>query len=393
MKKLLNRLEIIFILIACYLKVLFSGKSNKKIISPKKVLIIQTASLGDMVCTTPVFHAIKKQYPDCQVTVMGNKTNQELLAGNKDVAEYVLLNIKNNFWQEVKKIKKENFDFACLIFPDFYALAFLILANIKSICTPKIIGYSPYNSLSHRLLLPLVDTRPHYVRQYAAKQYLKMLEPINIFSADTKKHLFYNDSALQKVNSFFQTHNILNSDLIVCLVPTAGNKIKEWPEERFATIADYLQEKYQAKVIITAAHNEQEIVQNVFENLKLTQNVFNFMSGVEELKALIAHIKFYLSVDTGPIYIAESFNIPTIDILGPVDENDQPPVGSKNLIIKAQRIKSETYVMNSRKYNYEEAKRQVNDITVEMVKEKIDILLCHPHESEDLKILSNHTGY
>ena len=55
-----------------------------------------------------------------------------------------------------------------------------------------------------------------------------------------------------------------------------------------------------------------------------------------------------------------------------LDGNDQPPVSPKNLIVKAQREKSETCVMNSRKYNRAEALRQVNDITVEMVQEKID---------------------
>ena len=372
MSKFFNKLKIFVILLTCYLQAILFGKAKKNLTQPKKILIIQTASLGDMVCATPVFHAVKKQYSDCQITVMGNKPNQELLANNLDVDEYVLLNIKNNFWQEVKNIKTKNFDFACLIFPDFYALALLFLANIKSICAPKIIGYSPYNSKAYRLLLPLVNSRSHYVRQYAARQYLKMLEPINIFATDTKKYLSYSAVSEQKIVSFFKENNINDNNLIVCVVPTAGNKIKEWPAEKFVQIINYLKEKYQAKIIITAAPSEQETVQEVLRNLKLNSNVFNFVGDVEELKALIAKTKLYISVDTGPIYIAEAFDIPTIDILGPVDENDQPPVGPKNLIVKAQREKSETCVMNSRKYNRAEALRQVNDITVEMVQEKID---------------------
>ena len=36
-------------------------------------------------------------------------------------------------------------------------------------------------------------------------------------------------------------------------------------------------------------------------------------------------VHLFISVDTGPIYIAEAFNVPTVDIVGPVDENVQPP--------------------------------------------------------------------
>ena len=66
--------------------------------------------------------------------------------------------------------------------------------------------------------------------------------------------------------------------------------------------------------------------------------------------------------------------MPTIDIVGPVDENDQPPQGKYNLIVKADRKKSELYVMNARKYNIKEAQRQINDITINMVIEKFEEL-------------------
>jgi len=44
-------------------------------------------------------------------------------------------------------------------------------------------------------------------------------------------------------------------------------------------------------------------------------------------------MSLYVSADTGPIYIAEAFNVPTIDITGPVNENEQPPQGEKHKIV------------------------------------------------------------
>ena len=51
--------------------------------------------------------------------------------------------------------------------------------------------------------------------------------------------------------------------------------------------------------------------------------------SLDELKALIQRLSLFISVDTGPIYIAEAFDVPTIDIIGPMDENEQPPRGEK----------------------------------------------------------------
>ena len=98
--------------------------------------------------------------------------------------------------------------------------------------------------------------------------------------------------------------------------------------------------------------------------------------SIDELKAFITQARLFISVDTGPIYIAEAFGVATIDITGPIDENEQPPISSQNLVvIPRNRQKPELFVMNAKKYNKEEALRQVQSITVGDVTSAIDSLL------------------
>lgn len=370
-----EKIENIYLLFLCFLKYIFCGKANKKIESPKKVLVVQTAKLGDMVCTTPMLRAIKNKYPRCEVWVMGEPLNQEILNGNPDMNGYLLMDL-NKTSQQIKLLRQHKFDFACSCFPSFKITAQLYLANIKLICVPEIIGYSPYNTRAYCLLEKFVERRPHQIRRYAAAQYLKLLEPLDIYDQQTKKYLFYTQSANEKISNFFKEHNLNQAkDFLVCLVPTAGNKIKEWPLARFTHIADYLSENYNAKIILTAAPNEQVTIKELQTKLKPTTPTYNAQVKIEELKALVARMSLFISADTGPIYIAEAFNIPTIDIVGPVDENDQPPQGARHKVVVAPREKSELYVMNARRYNQSEALRQVNAITVAMVKEKIDELM------------------
>jgi len=97
--------------------------------------------------------------------------------------------------------------------------------------------------------------------------------------------------------------------------------------------------------------------------------------SIDELKALISKMSLFISADTGPIYIAEAFNIPTIDIVGPVDENVQPPKGRIHKLVIPKRTKSELYIMNARNYNKEEALRQVNSILTKSVIKEVNKLL------------------
>ena len=59
----------------------------------KKILIIQTAKIGDLICSTPVFREVKKKYPDAHLSVITNPVNKELLEYNPHVNE--ILSIKN----------------------------------------------------------------------------------------------------------------------------------------------------------------------------------------------------------------------------------------------------------------------------------------------------------
>jgi ADP-heptose:LPS heptosyltransferase len=195
---------------------------------------------------------------------------------------------------------------------------------------------------------------------YAPREYLKLLEPIDVFEKETKKHLAFSNDAINKVLPIIG-ENTLN----VVIAPGAGNKVKEWPTERFTEIADYLIDKYKAKVFLIGNDNDHELSKTLISDVK-NKNVIVDLCGklsIDELKAFISRMNLFISVDTGPIYIAEAFDIPTIDIVGPMDENEQPPMSEKHIVVlPSQREKPMMHIMNAREFNYEEARRQILSI-------------------------------
>jgi ADP-heptose:LPS heptosyltransferase len=198
----------------------------------------------------------------------------------------------------------------------------------------------------------------------APREYLRLLEPIGIFTEDTKKYLYHSPQADELVSRF-----INKQKLSIGISPTAGNRIKEWPAERFAKVADYLSEKYQAMIVIIAGSNEEEEVKTMLGALNAKTNIINVAGrlSIDELKALASKLYLFISADTGPIYIAEAYGVPTIDIVGPVDEREQPPIGRLHKVIVPDRKKPELFVMNARVYDVVEARRQAELATVEQV--------------------------
>ena len=99
--------------------------------------------------------------------------------------------------------------------------------------------------------------------------------------------------------------------------------------------------------------------------------------NIDELKALISKMSAFISVDTGPIYIAEAFGVSTIDIVGPMDENEQPSRGPRHKVVVGERLKPELHIMNARVYDETEARRQIDSITVDMVMRAFRELFPH----------------
>jgi len=368
------KLKNLLILLICFVRFIFFGKSNKTVNNPKKILIVQMAKLGDMVCTTPMFRAVKERYPNANIFVGGNELNKKLLEYNKDVDGYIVFS--GNFFSLIKKIKKERFDFACITGPDFLSLSVLYLSGLKSISAPVVVnGYSPYLTKSYKFLLKFVFVIKHRMGYYAPREYLKLLEPIDIFTSKIKKYLDFSKEADEKIYKFFVKNRLDKNNFIVGISVTAGNKIKEWDIKNFARIINYIKENYDVKIILIGSNADKQKIKILYDLVGDKVVDSSGLFNLDELKSLISKLKLFISVDTGPVYIAEAFDIPTIDIVGPMDEKEQPPLGVMNRIVKVNRNRPELHIMNARVYDKDEALRQVREITTDMVISELDNIL------------------
>jgi len=351
--------------------------AKKKPSDTSKVIIVPTGKLGDVVCNTPVLMAIRKHRPKTHIIVAGaTKLHRPLLADSGLVDEYLDLGERG----AIKRIKESRAQVALVTGPSFESVAPLYLAGVSLIVAPKVVGgYSPSETRPYKILQKFIKTFPYKMGEYAPRERLKVLEPLNIFSQDTQKHLGFSETANKTIEEFFTINNInLGKDFIVGMSPSAGNKIKEWPTDRFAKVADYLSEKYNAKIAIIGSKGEKAKVEEFISYLDKKTIFVNAVGAfnLDELKAFMSKFNLFISVDTGPIYIAESFSIPTIDITGPIDEKEQPPQGlSHRNVVPPERSRPELFVLNARSYNREEALRQLHSISVPLVTKEVDLLI------------------
>lgn len=354
------------------------GLANKKPKDIKRIVIFHSAGLGDMVCLTPMFRAVKSFYPNARLYVVGQPIYRELLAGNSDVDEYVSYNDKP---EEIGSyLRTQSIDFGCIPSPSFAGLSALYWGNVACIVSPRVVGgLNPQQTILYRMLSQLTLKKTIRFSSYMPREYLKLLEPVGIHFQETQKYLKFSEAAKEGVRAFFENNDVDPSkDLVVGISPSSGNKIKNWGSVKFAALADYIHRHYRAKIIVTGGHNDVSEINEMVNLVKPGTQIINSVNvfTMDELKAFIASIHVFIAVDTGPIYIAEAFHTPTIDIVGPVAENEQPPIGRHHVVVRwEQRLVAAIHILNARMYDFAAARQQVDMISSDQVQRSFDSLL------------------
>ena len=81
--------------------------------SIKKFLVIRLRRIGDVIMTTPAVSALRKAFPDAFISYVVEEPYRELVEGNPDINEVIVLE-KNqslrDFLGLIRKIRKENYD-------------------------------------------------------------------------------------------------------------------------------------------------------------------------------------------------------------------------------------------------------------------------------------------
>lgn len=300
----------------------------------KRVLIVRTDRIGDVVLSTPAIQALREAWPDSYIAAMVSPQARDIVEGNPYLDETIVFD-KNKFRGLAgaigfsRKLRKGRFDVALVLHPLRRVHIILWLAGIK-----KRIGFDRKSGFL------LTDRIPH-TKQLGEKHEIDYnLDVLRAAGIEPgKKELFVPvkpDDKL-KMRRILRENGIFENDDYVVIHPAASCPSKRWPAERFAQAADDIIEKFRKKVVVVAGAADSRFGQAVRE--AMTNGALD-LSGdlsVGELAALLAGAKLLISNDSGPVHIAAALGVPVVAIFG----RNQPglsfkrwgPAGKNDIIL------------------------------------------------------------
>ncbi len=342
---------------------------------PDRFFIVpQLTRIGDIICVTPVFHTIKKTYPKSYIAVLVSKKAAGILAHNPYIDELIVLEkYKSNLFSLVRKIRKEDFDvsfsFSGTSFTSLLFFWGLIPTRIKLTRNPR-----PPTERFTDWQNTFEEEYSHHT--FAPRFYLSMLQYVGIRKVYPEKQVYTSVEADVEVRKFLCGEGVSEIDTVIGVSITAGNKIKEWGDERFGEVALRLAEKYHAKIIWIGGAWDRERIENLVYKLgNPAGHCIATHFSLEELSSLIKILSLYIAVDTGPIYVAHALGIPLVDITGPVDPWEQPPHDDRSICVTPPApFYPSSFVFKTRGED-EDTKEALDAITVDEVVCAADYLL------------------
>ena len=322
-----------------YLCIFFKKRKKR---DKKKILVIPPVKIGDLVCSTHLFREIKKRHPKSHVAVAllvnksRAKTAYDLIKHNQNIDEIITLPGESfsiyNILKLARELHKKDFDWV-------FGLNFVAMDRIIAFwsCIPnRAMLNSAYANLTCRFLDFFInyhsEIRLHY---FAPQERLRLLRfiGINDFN-DLKTEVFTSQEEEKQADNFLSKNNLSSDDFLIGVALTAGNKIKEWPKDNFIDVANKLIEKYKAKIIFIGGPRDKDDIDYVRSRIKKKTFDTSRDLSLIELAALMRNMNIFISVDTGPLYLANAMGVSVVNIAGPIDVNEQPPLGDKCEIVQ-----------------------------------------------------------
>ncbi len=315
-----------------YFRIFLRARRRKNI--PLKVLVIQTAKIGDLVCTTPVFREIKKNFPSCYLSTIIISKTKDILKNNPRLDEIILINDYPGISGKIRllrKLRKAKYDWVINLFPGSFdnIIAFWSWVPGRVTTTHKYCGEIT------KLLSVFNNHRLEYRRRTSLiKHFLTLLKFMGIKEFSEKKEIFVRPEEERKALDFLKTQNLNSNDLLIGISVAAGNKLKQWEPAKFAQLADQLAEKLKATVIFIGSVDDNNSVENVQKMMRNNSINACGVFKLYELAALLKQLKLFISADSGPLHMADAMDVPLVLIAGPIDIHGQNPLHERCKIVQ-----------------------------------------------------------
>ncbi|MFZ5801107.1 MAG: lipopolysaccharide heptosyltransferase II [Candidatus Omnitrophota bacterium] len=278
----------------------------------KRILLVRTDRIGDVLLTTPVLKALKEFWPYSYVAMLIAPQTREIVEGNPYLDEVMVFDKQKGwrgFWGMVRKLRSKHFDLALVLHTKRWTNLLCFLSGIK-----ERVGYHN-NKFGFLLTQKIPDTRPQG-KMHEAEYCLAALSRIGIPAQYSPPFMPISSSAEIWADEVLKSNGVARKDLLIALNPGASCPSKRWREEKWAILARRLSEKLGAKIAIICGSSDMSVAQEVLSRVSFPVIDLAGKTSLKQLASFLRRANLFITNDSGPMHIACAVNTPVVAVFG-----------------------------------------------------------------------------
>jgi len=302
----------------------------------RSILISASGGIGDALMVQPVVRLLKSKKQDVRIDVLVSPATKPLYENDPDIHRAWPINTKTWKWLKlVRELRSEHYDAYIGKIPSNTLRKVLLpyLAGIRFRVKHRTVDekYRDYDFLFHHI--EEIPSGRHRV--------LCNLDLLKCFGFETRENISpkielqpdIQSSALAILHGLKFDESKMTVGFHPGCNPSAIGK--RWEPDKYAALGDWLQEKWNAQVILVGGGDDLAVAQKIFETMRTKPLLAAGQCSLLETAAVIERCRFFVSNDSGIMHLAAALEIPTFAIFGPTDDRHIGPFGTKHTVIRS----------------------------------------------------------
>lgn len=302
-----------------------------------RILVIQTAKIGDFVATTPVFRALRQHLPQTEIVVLLHPVNEPLARGLDSIDRIITLPAGGfRGWAGKRWLLgqlTEGYDGVLVLSPNLTTMLVPFWVGV-----PQRVSVLPDRRLgSARLAWPfLTHGEPHVAGRLFRETALLSLSGLGVV-VDAAVLALPNELARSASGETQRQGRLASrSGPFVGLGLGAGNRMKALAPAQLTELAGAIISQTAATLVLIGTADDQLAAGELLAVLPAGRVIDTTGQwSLADLPSLLAGLDCFVGVDSGATYMADALGVPVVDFMGPADAADQRPIGTQAVVIRS----------------------------------------------------------
>lgn len=304
--------------------------------------MVKLKHIGDVLLSTPCIRALHQTFPAARLSALVNQESAPILANHpllEEVIAFPRATLKGRSLDRLRRecvflqgIRRRGFDMVVdLTSGDRSAwLAWLSGARYRLAYDPQGKGFWGKRFLYNGLVPHPRDPDLHEVRKN-----LGILEHFGITGPSPCLELHPSPADDETAAQILARLRLRKGEAFAIAHPTSRWLFKCWDDGRFAALVDWLQAQRTCPVVVTCGPDARELerARRVLDRCASQPRSVLGELSLMQWAALVRMARLFVGVDSAPMHIAASQNVPTLAFFGPTGFHNWRPWAVRHAVL------------------------------------------------------------